>query len=368
MSTIRTLMGSAGLSGAAVVLGTLSMSPAMAAANGGNGYIDLVEEVSPAVVFVEVTAKVQNANSQSSPLNDPRFEEFMKRFGQGMVPQAEPGPRQGQGSGFIISDDGLIVTNHHVIEGAETVTIKLADGTRHDATVIGSDPLTDIALLDIEGQDFPTVAFGSSEELRVGEEVLAVGSPFGLGGTVTSGIISAKSRNINSGPFDDFLQTDAAINRGNSGGPLFNMEGEVVGVNTAIYSPGGGSVGIGFSVPSDLVTDIVADLQDDGEIERSWLGVQIKPVTAEVAHVLGLTADQGVMIEDVVAGSPAEKAGLQAGDVILRFGSHDIADMRDLTRNVASESAGTETEVEVFRGGERIALDVVLATRSDKET
>ncbi len=332
----------------------------------GNGYIDLVEQVSPAVVYVKVTGKAEQVNADGSPFNDPRFEEFMKRFGQQM-PEQRRTPRQAVGSGFIISDDGMIVTNHHVVEGAETVTIKMADGKEHDAKIIGSDPLTDIALLDIEGDAYPTVSFGSSDALRVGEEVIAVGSPFGLGGSVTAGIVSAKSRNINSGPFDDFIQTDAAINRGNSGGPLFNLEGDVVGVNTAIYSPDGGSVGIGFSVPSDLVTDIVADLQDDGEIERSWLGVQIKPLGQEVAHVLGMNADEGVMVEAVVADSPAEAAGLQTGDVILRFAGQDIETLRDLTRGVATMAAGSETQVELFRGGKTLTLDVTLAKRGEEE-
>ena len=341
-------------------------APAFAAANAGNGYIELVEDVMPAVVFVEVTGKVDQASS-TAPTTDPRFEEFMKRFGGQLPPGGTPQPKRGLGSGFLISADGMIVTNHHVIDGAASVTITLEDGSEHDARIIGSDPLTDIALLDIDGDDHPMVSFGSSDALRVGEEVLAVGSPFGLGGTVTSGIISAKSRNINSGPFDDFLQTDAAINRGNSGGPLFNMDGDVVGVNTAIYSPGGGSVGIGFSVPSDLVTEIVADLQDDGEIERSWLGVQIKPVSKEVAHVLGLSTEEGVMIEEVVADSPAAAAGLEPGDVVLRFGTTEISDLRDLTRSVAIEKAGVETQIEVFRGGARLTLDVTLAPREADE-
>jgi len=348
---------------AAIVMGTMTSTTALAAGAGNNGYIDLVEQVSPAVVFVEVTASVGDPSVADSPFNDPRFEEFMERFGDQFTPNPGGQQRQGVGSGFLISADGLIVTNHHVIADAEEVTIQLQDGSEFTAEIIGSDPLTDIAVLDIEGTDLPTVSFGSSDALRVGEEVIAVGSPFGLGGTVTSGIISAKSRNINSGPYDDFLQTDAAINRGNSGGPLFNLDGEVVGVNTAIYSPDGGSVGIGFSVPSDLVTDIVADLQDDGEIERGWLGVQIRPVGAEVAHVLGLTAGEGVMIEEVVADSPAEAAGLETGDVILRFADQEIAELRDLTKSVAQETAGSTAKIEVFRGGEELIIDVILAKR-----
>ncbi|MEM9342057.1 MAG: trypsin-like peptidase domain-containing protein [Pseudomonadota bacterium] len=336
-------------------------------ATAGNGYVDLVAEVSPAVVFVKTTATARPANADASPFSDPRFEEFMERFGDQFTPRRSPSPRQGVGSRFIISEDGLIVTNHHVINAAASVTVTFDTGEEVDATVVGSDPLTDIALLDIEGQDHPMVPFGSSEDLQVGEEVIAVGSPFGLGGTVTSGIISAKSRNINSGPFDDFLQTDAAINRGNSGGPLFNMDGEVVGVNTAIYSPDGGSVGIGFSVPADLVTEIVQDLKDDGEIDRSWLGVQIKPVTEEVAHVLGLSAGDGVMIEDVIQDSPAEAAGLEVGDVILTFGGTEITELRDLTRSVATNPSGETTSIEVFRGGERLTLDVTLEKRTQED-
>ena len=356
-------MKSLSLAASIVALGAATSGAAFAA---GNGYIDLVDQVSPAVVFVKVTGEVEQANAENAPFNDPRFEEFMKRFGQQM-PETRRAPRQGVGSGFIIQEDGLIVTNHHVISGADTVTIKLSDGAEHDAEVIGSDPLTDIALLDIEGENYPTVSFGSSDALRVGEEVVAMGSPFGLGGTVTAGIVSAKSRNINSGPFDDFIQTDAAINRGNSGGPLFNLNGEVVGVNSAIYSPDGGSVGIGFSVPSDLVTDIVADLQDDGEIERSWLGVQIKPLGEEVAHVLGMNAGEGVMVEDVVADSPADAAGLQTGDVILRFAGQDVESLGDLTRSVSTKAAGTQAEIELFRGGETMTLDVTLAKRGEEE-
>lgn len=367
MNTVKALKRSVALVGAATIMGAMTSTTALAATG---GFVDLVEEVSPAVVFVEVTASAQPTSAEDTPFDDPRFKDFMERFGKqfnDQFPQeGRSMPRQGVGSGFIISQDGLIVTNHHVIDGATDVSIKLEDGTQYDAKIIGSDPLTDIALLDIEGDDFPTVSFGSSDALRVGEEVIAVGSPFGLGGTVTSGIISAKSRNINSGPFDDFLQTDAAINRGNSGGPLFNMEGEVVGVNTAIFSPDGGSVGIGFSVPSDLVTDIVTDLQDDGEIERSWLGVQIKPVSEDVAHVLGLTIGEGVMIEAVVAGSPAETAGLEQGDVILSFAGQEVSELRDLTRSVAREAAGSTSKIQVFRGGEELTLDVTLAKREEQ--
>jgi serine protease Do len=272
--------------------------------------------------------------------------------------------RQGLGSGFIISSDGLIVTNNHVIAGATTVTVKFADGSEYEATVVGTDPLTDIALLDIEGSDLPTVTFGSSDTMRVGDEVIAMGNPFGLGGTVTTGIVSAKDRNINAGPFDEFIQTDAAINKGNSGGPLFNDKGEVIGVNTAIFSPDGASAGIGFAVPSDLVAKVVADLQDDGQIDRGWLGVQIKPVSDEVASILGLQEGQGTQIEKVVDGAPAQKAGLQTGDIILNFDGTQIDEARDLTRAVAGTAPDTVSKVQVLRKGERMTLDVTLANRA----
>lgn len=363
-------MNITGKTSGAVVIAAIAAAgagPALAAAPIGTGFADLVEDVSPAVVFVEVTTKAQTAEASSAGPVDPRFEEFMKRFGDQFGAPRGQAPTQGVGSGFLISEDGLIVTNHHVIADAETVSVTLEDGTEVDAQVIGSDPLTDIALIDIEGDGYDAVTFGSSDSMRVGEEVIAVGSPFGLEATVTSGIISAKSRNINSGPFDDYIQTDAAVNRGNSGGPLFNMSGEVVGVNTAIYSPDGGSVGIGFAVPSDLVTTIVADLKDDGQIDRSWLGVQIKPLSDEIAHVLGLKSGEGVMIAEVVEESPADSAGLEQGDVILKFGETEIKELRDLTRVVASEEAGETKQIEIFRGGQPMTLDVTLAKRDDKE-
>ena len=367
MSRIKS-MGRKGTAAALIAaLGTTSLvavAPTTALAVPAGGYADLIEQFSPAVVLVEVSAKVTPADAEGAMPNEEFFKEFQRRFGNQMPQMPDAPDRQGLGSGFIISQDGLIVTNNHVIDGATTVTVKFADGSEHDATVVGADPLTDIALLDIEGTDLPTVAFGSSDEMRVGDEVIAVGNPFGLGGTVTTGIVSAKDRNINAGPFDEFIQTDAAINRGNSGGPLFNDQGEVIGVNTAIYSPNGTSAGIGFAVPSDLVSRIVADLQDDGQIDRGWLGVQIKPVSEEVAKVLGLDAGQGTQVAEVMPGTPAEKAGLKAGDIVLNFGGVDIKEARDLTRAVASTFPDTASTVEVLRKGERITLDVTVANRA----
>ncbi len=352
----------AALTAALVSTTALTMAPAPAFAVPAGGYADLVEEVSPAVVFIEVTGKAQQA-SGGLPQNMP--EELRRRF-EGMTP-GQPQPRQGLGSGFIISDEGQIVTNHHVVAGAETVTVKLADGRSFDAEVVGSDAMTDIALLKIKADvDLPKVDFGTSESLRVGDEVVAVGNPFGLGGTVTSGIISALSRDIRSGPFDDFIQTDAAINRGNSGGPLFNNAGEVIGVNTAIISPGGGSVGIGFAVPSDLVKTIVADLADDGEIERGWLGVNIRPMSEEVANVLGYDKPRGAVVEAVSEESPAAEAGLKAGDIILSFGKVEIEELRDLTRAVATTTPEEAAEMVVLRKGEEVTLDVTVGALKPK--
>ena len=360
----RTRLTAALLAATIASTGLVSLVPSAALAVPAGGYADLIEQFSPAVVLVEVTASAAPAGASNSMPSDEFLKEFQRRFGDRMPQMPDRPDRKGLGSGFIISSDGLIVTNNHVIGGASTITIKFADGTEYDAKVVGADPLTDIALLDIEGSNLPTVAFGSSDAMRVGDEVIAMGNPLGLGGTVTTGIISAKDRNINAGPFDEFLQTDAAINRGNSGGPLFNNEGQVIGVNTAIFSPDGASAGIGFAVPSDLVSKIVADLQDDGQIDRGWLGVQIKPVSEEVATVLGLSDGEGTQIERVMEGTPAQKAGLKAGDIILSFGGADIAEARDLTRAVASTPPDTASKIEVLRKGERLMLDVTLANRA----
>tara|TARA_R110001606_G_scaffold305381_1_gene452692 strand:- start:295 stop:1419 length:1125 start_codon:yes stop_codon:yes gene_type:complete len=345
-----------------------TLAPTTALAVPAGGYADLVETISPSVVFIEVSGTTTQAAPQlDMPQGMP--EELRKRFEQ-MMPQsqAQPQPVQGLGSGFIVSKDGQIVTNNHVVEGADSVKVKLSDGRSFDATVVGSDRMTDIALLKIEAYvELPAVKFGSSDSMRVGDEVVAMGNPFGLGGTVTTGIVSAKSRNINSGPYDDFIQTDAAINRGNSGGPLFNNAGEVIGVNTAILSPGGGSVGIGFSVPSDLVQKIVADLADDGTITRGWLGVQIRPMTDEVAQVLGYGTPKGAVIEAVGDDSPAKKAGLEQGDIILSFDGNDITELRDLTRAVAETKPDAKADVIVLHKGKEVTRAVTIGTLAAKD-
>ncbi|MBU2089218.1 MAG: trypsin-like peptidase domain-containing protein, partial [Alphaproteobacteria bacterium] len=271
-------------------------------------YADLAEKVTPAVVNISSTQQAKPSEAQPMPFSAPPgspMEELMRRFWEQMPQQRGGGqPSTALGSGFIIDAEGHIVTNNHVIDGADKVSVKLSDGRSYDATIVGTDPQTDIALLKVTAEKpLPHVAFGESEKLRVGQAVLAVGNPFGLGGTVTSGIVSARGRDIHAGPYDDFIQTDAAINRGNSGGPMFNQDGQVVGVNSAIYSPNGGSVGIGFAIPSDMVKQVVADLKQSGRVERGWLGVSIQPVTDEIAAALGMDKAQGALVSSVSADS-----------------------------------------------------------------
>lgn len=369
MTNSRNILSALALSGVIATSMTAMMAPTAALAVPAGGYGDLVAAVSPSVVLVEVTGKSAATTLKDRLPKGMSEEDFMQRFGD-LVPQAPEGHTpNGLGSGFIISAQGQIVTNNHVIEGAEKVTVKLADGRSFDATVIGSDALTDIALLQIETDDLlPALNFGLSSDMRPGDEVVAVGNPFGLGGSVTSGIVSAMSRNINSGPFDDFIQTDAAINRGNSGGPLFNNDGEVIGVNTAIFSPDGGSVGIGFAVPSDIVTAVVADLADDGVIARGWLGVQIKPMSDEIANVLGYDTPRGAVIEEVSGDTPAAKAGLIKDDIILTFNGTDVTKMQDLPKLVASAAPETTATLTILRRGEEQTVEVLLGNLPAQNT
>lgn len=356
------------LASALASTGLVTLSSGAALAVPAGGYGDLVEAVSPSVVFIEVTAKLSQADfAQGLPEGAP--EELKRHFEQMNPANPDATPMRGLGSGFIISSDGQIVTNAHVVDGAETVTVKFADGHTLMAEVIGSDPMTDIALLKVTSPDaLPAVSFGASSEVRAGDEAIAVGNPFGLGGTVTSGIISATSRDIHAGPFDDFLQTDAAINQGNSGGPLFDADGKVIGVNTAILSPGGGSVGIGFAVPSDLVQEIVADLADDGKITRGWLGVQIKPMSEEIAQVLGFDAPKGAMVEAVTKDSPAAEAGLEVGDIILSFNGTAIAELRDLPRAVAALDPEAKADITLLRRGQEVTQTVTVGALGQAQT
>lgn len=338
------------------------------------GYVDLVQGVSPAVVTIEVEkqapamAQASGALPQGAP-----YEEFFKRFGspQHRAPQHKApqpnSPQRGAGSGFVVDSQGLIVTNAHVVEGADKVTVRLKDGRSFSAQVKGLDRATDIAVLSVEAEDLPALRFGASEALQVGEPVVAIGNPFGLGQTVTTGIVSALGRDIKAGPFDDFIQTDAAINRGNSGGPLLNEAGEVIGINTAIYSPSGGSVGLGFAVPSTLAAQVVADLIDDGEVERGYLGVMIAPLSEEVRQVLGLGEADGVMISEVTPETAAAEAGLQKGDVVMTLDGTLVTSPRDLTRRIASSLPGNSHQIEVLRAGEKKTLSFTLGRRQSED-
>jgi serine protease Do len=270
------------------------------------------------------------------------------------------------GSGFIIDPSGYIVTNNHVIESATEIQVTTNDGTDYPAKLIGADPKTDLALLKIEAKKpLPSVDLGDSDKSRVGDWVLAIGNPFGLGGTVTTGIISARSRDIHEGPFDDFLQIDASINQGNSGGPTFNMNGDVVGINTAIFSPSGGSVGIGFAIPSNLAKPILAELRSKGQVQRGWLGVEIQQVTPEIASAIGLDEAKGALVASVQPDSPAAKANLQAGDVILTFNGTAVHEMRDLPRLVAETDANAKVDLGVLRDKKQITVAATIAKMKD---
>jgi serine protease Do len=271
------------------------------------------------------------------------------------------------GSGFIISEDGVVITNNHVVQGADEIEIVFQDGKRYPATVTGQDQKSDIAVLKIDTDTpLPYVGFGDSDTAEVGDWVVAIGNPFGLGGSVTVGIVSARGRDIQSGPYDDFIQIDAPINRGNSGGPLFNTKGEVIGINSAIFSPSGGSVGIGFSIPSAFVQNIVNQIIDTGKVERGWLGVQIQTVTDDIAEGLGLNEAYGALVSQVVTDSPAERAGLQTGDVIIGYDNHRVDEMRDLPRLVANTQANSEVTLDVWRNESQTSVSALISKTNDE--
>ena len=326
-------------------------------------FADLAERLSPAVVNISTSQTVDRPQAPNIP--EGPFEDLFRDFFERGGPQ---GPREVEslGSGFVVSGDGFVVTNSHVIKGADAVTVNFPDGRSLEAEVVGTDPKTDLALLKVE-PDAPLefVQFGDSAGSRVGDWVLAIGNPFGLGGSVSAGIISARNRNINAGPYDDFIQTDAAINRGNSGGPLFNLEGKVIGVNTAIISPTGGSIGIGFAVPSALAKPVVAQLREYGETRRGWLGVRVQEVTGEIADALGLEEPRGALVSSLTEGGPAAEAGIRSGDVILRFDGREVPEMRDLPRMVAETSVGKTVRVVVSRDGETRTVKVKLGRLED---
>jgi serine protease Do len=354
----------------AMVLPALS-TPSLA--RGPDNIADVAEKVIDAVVNISTSQKVETRNSPMPQLpNDPQldelFRDFFNRRGQGDSPN--PGPRRvnSLGSGFIIDSAGIVVTNNHVISDADEVTVILNDGSRLKADIIGKDQKTDLALLRVKpDKPLKALKFGDSDRLRLGEWVIAIGNPFSLGGTVTAGIVSARNRDINSGPYDNYIQTDAAINRGNSGGPLFNLDGEVVGINTAIISPSGGSIGIGFAVPSKTALPVIDQLRQFGETRRGWLGVRIQQVTDEIAESLNIKPPRGALVAGVDDKGPAKPAGIEPGDVIVKFDGKDIKEMRDLPRVVADTPVGKQTPVVVIRKGREETKTVTLGRLEDGE-
>lgn len=330
---------------------------------------DVIETVKPAVVTISTSGNIASSPMGPDfgpdfqlPPNSPFGEYFHRFFKQQPRMGHENRPEvQGQGSGFIIDATGHIVTNNHVIRHADEITVTLSDGTEYQAEVKGQDAKTDLALLKIEGDEpFPFVSFGDSDRARTGDWVIAIGNPFGLGGTATTGIISARGRDIQSGPFDDFIQIDAPINRGNSGGPVFDTTGQVIGVNTAIVSPNGGNVGIGFAIPSTVASAVIDELREHGQIERGWLGVQIQPVTSDIAQSLGLKEDIGALVAGVVPDSPAAEAGILPGDVITAFNGQTITHMKELPWLVAEAKANESMQLQVWRHGKQRTLEAVI--------
>jgi serine protease Do len=345
-------------------------TPAFAQARPTN-LADLVDEVSDAVVNISATQTIDDKDNATPDLPkgtpfDEMFEEFFRRHGGAPRPRSRQA--QSLGSGFVIDPSGVVITNNHVIGDANDIVIIFNDGRKLKAKVIGKDSKVDVAVLKVESdKPLKTVKFGDSDKMRVGDGVMAVGNPFGLGETVTSGIVSARNRNIDSGPYDDFLQTDASINKGNSGGPLFNMQGDVIGINTAILSPSGGSIGIGFATPSSTVVPIIAQLQEFHETRRGWLGVRIQPVDDTIAESLGLPSARGALVAGVDEKGPSKPAGLQAGDVIVKFDGKDVKESRDLPRLVAAMPVGRTVEVIVLRDGKEVTKSVTLGRLEDGE-
>ncbi len=350
----------------ALTVAMFALTAQSAAARGvPDSFADLAERLLPAVVNISTTQVVKK-KAEGGP-QMPRFppgspfEEFFKEFFDRQQREAPDRGATSLGSGFIIDPKGYVVTNNHVIAEADEITVTLHDDTKLRATLVGRDEKTDLALLKVAPEKpLPSVQFGNSSNTRVGDWVVAIGNPFGLGGTVTAGIVSARQRDIRSGPYDDYIQTDASINRGNSGGPMFNLDGRVIGINTAIFSPSGGSVGIGFAIPSNLARPIVDQLREFGKARRGWLGVRIQTVTEEIAQSLGLAEATGALVASVTKDGPAEKYMIKVGDVILTFDNKKVGEMRRLPRIVAETPFGKDVEVVVWRGGKNVRLKVRL--------
>ncbi|MEA2847721.1 MAG: serine protease Do [Rhodospirillaceae bacterium] len=367
-----------------LVVPMLTAPPAIAGQAAVQDLSDLAAKVTPAVVNVAVTMKAGAASDdEETQMSDrsqqQQMEEFMQRFaerfgqqGQPGKPQMKPQQRQAQkaqavGTGFIVDANGWIVTNFHVAGKADSITVTLADGRKLPAKMVGGDDKTDLALIKVESdKPLPFVTFADATKVRVGQPVMAVGNPFGLGGTVTTGIVSARGRDIHSGPFDDYIQTDAAINRGNSGGPLFDMDGKVIGINTAIFSPSGGSVGLGFAIPSSLAEPVVAQLKANGRVERGLLGVQIQPVTEELAQSMALGSEKGALVAQVTPDSPALAAGIKSGDVIKSVDGKNIESIRDLTRMISAIKPGTSVKLGVWRDGKDMSMTAKVGDQKDE--
>jgi len=336
------------------------------------GFADIVEKLTPAVVNISTskTFKARKGGGFEFPKGHPfeQFNDLFKKFGN---PNLGKKGRKATslGSGFVIDKEGYVVTNNHVIDGADEITVSFGDESKYEAKIIGKDPKTDLALLKIEGdKPFPFVKFGDSNKSRIGDWIIVVGNPFGLGGTVTTGIISARARDIRSGPFDDYIQTDASINRGNSGGPMFNMAGEVIGISTAIFSPNGaGNVGIGFGVPSSMASNLISQLKDNGKIVRGWLGVRIQHVTDDIAEGLELEEAKGALVAEIMEDSPAEKAGIKVGDLILTFDGQEVSVMKKLPRIVADTVVGKKVKVDILRDGKEKTIDVTVEKLDEED-
>ena len=360
---------------------TPSVHAADATATHPASFADLVAKVKPAVISVRVKLDEQTAKPAAMSDQDRMvpfapgspMEKFFQQFGQDFgqnLPNVRPHRHEmlvGEGSGFFISPDGYAVTNNHVVDHANSVQVTTDNGTIYKAKVIGTDPKTDLALIKVDGKnDFPYVKF-ASETPRIGDWVVAVGNPFGLGGTVTAGIVSARGRDIGAGPYDDYIQIDAPINKGNSGGPAFNVDGDVIGVNTAIFSPSGGSVGIGFDIPAQTAKMVVAQLKEHGHVTRGWLGVQIQPVTAGIAESLGMKKAQGAMVDEPQAGSPAAKAGIESGDVITAVNGTAVKDARELARIIGTMAPDSTAKLDILRKGESRTVSVTLGQMPNQE-
>lgn len=357
LMSLNSVRASFGLMALAVV----ATAPVANAKPAPDSFADIVEELLPTVVNVSTSAAASRNPLDSEEFQ--QFRDFMEQFGR-PAPLPEPNGRRAQslGSGFIIDESGIIVTNNHVVAGAETITITLHDDTQFEGTLLGTDESTDLAVVKIEPGDVDLVAteWSDSDEARVGDWIVAIGNPFGLGSTVTAGIISAKARDIRSGPYDSFIQTDASINRGNSGGPSFDIEGRVVGVNTAIFSPSGGSVGIGFAIPSNIAKTIVDQLATRGEVRRGFLGTRIMPVGVDEAEVLGMDDPRGALVRSLIETGPAKDAGIEPGDVIIKFDGKDVKNARDLPLMVAQTPVGKQVRVVLWRDGEELTVSLSL--------